>query len=191
LLVLHGSSWLIPWPFLTAAGGGRNTTGGGTLCAMIRALADSDAGPVAEFTRLRWGSPVAVSQGRLHRLDALPGFVAISDDGGRIEGLVTYLVEDGECEVISLDAVREGRGIGSALLELALDAARAAGCRQVRLVTTNDNMRALRFYQRRGFRLVALNAGALERSRQLKPEIPATGAHGIPLRDELLLARDL
>ena len=93
--------------------------------------------------------------------------------------------------MISLDAVCEGRGIGSALLELAVDAARAAGCRRVRLVTTNDNMRALRFYQRRGFQLVALNAGALERSRELKPEIPATGAHGIPLRDELLLAREL
>lgn len=61
----------------------------------------------------------------------------------------------------------------------------------MQVVTTNDNMRALRFYQRRGFRLVALHAGAIERSRALKPEIPATGDHGIPLRDELLLARDL
>jgi acetolactate synthase regulatory subunit len=61
----------------------------------------------------------------------------------------------------------------------------------VRLVTTNDNMRALRFYQRRGFRLVALNAGALDRSRELKPEIPATGMNGIPLRDELVLAREV
>ena len=30
-----------------------------------------------------------------------------------------------------------------------------AGCRRVWLITTNDNLRALRFYQRRGFRLVA------------------------------------
>ncbi len=158
---------------------------------MIRALEDSDAGRVAEFARLRGGSSTVVSPGRLHRLDALPGFVALSDDGGHIDGLVTYLIEGTDCELMSLDADPEGQGIGSALLELAVDAARAAGCRQVRLITTNDNMRGLRFYQRRGFRLVALNAGALERSRKLKPEIPTTGAHGIPLRDELLLARDL
>ncbi len=61
----------------------------------------------------------------------------------------------------------------------------------MQLITTNDNMRALRFYQRRGFRLVALNPGALERSRELKPEIPETGMHGIPLSDELVLARAL
>jgi ribosomal protein S18 acetylase RimI-like enzyme len=77
------------------------------------------------------------------------------------------------------------------LLGLLGGSPRAAGCRQVQLVTTNDNMRALRFYQRRGFRLVALHPGALERSRELKPEIPETGLHGIPLSDELVLAREL
>jgi ribosomal protein S18 acetylase RimI-like enzyme len=131
-----------------------------------------------------------VSRGRVLSFAELPGFVAFSD-AGEIEGLVTYLVEGEQCEVVSLDAVQEGAGVGTALLERAVEAARAAGCRQVQLVTTNDNMRALRFYQRRGFRLVALHPGALERSRELKPEIPQTGLHGIPLSDELVLAREL
>jgi GNAT superfamily N-acetyltransferase len=158
---------------------------------VIRTLDDSDRERVAAFLRERWGSDRVVSQGRMHHVPELPGFVAVSDDGDRIEGLVTYLIEGDGCEVVSLDAVQQGRGTGTTLLERALEAARAAGCRQVLLVTTNDNMRALRFYQRRGFRLVALNAGALDRSRELKPEIPATGLHGIPLSDELVLARDL
>jgi ribosomal protein S18 acetylase RimI-like enzyme len=57
-------------------------------------------------------------------------------------------------------------------------------------VTTNDNVDALRFYQRRGFRLAALRAGAVEDARaRLKPEIPWTGADGIELRDELELEK--
>jgi GNAT superfamily N-acetyltransferase len=158
---------------------------------MIRALDDRDRERVAAFYRQRWGSDRVVSQGRMHRVAELSGFVATSDDGDDIEGLVTYLIEGDRCEVVTLDAVEQGRGTGTALLERAVEAARAAGCRQVLVLTTNDNMRALRFYQRRGFRLVALNAGALNRSRELKPEIPATGMHGIPLTDELVLARDL
>jgi acetolactate synthase regulatory subunit len=51
---------------------------------------------------------------------------------------------------------------------------------------------ALRFYQRRGFRLAALHAGAVDDSRaRLKPEIPVTGDHGIALRDELELEVEL
>ena len=139
---------------------------------MIRALDDSDRERVAAFYRTHWGSDRVVSQGRMHRVAELPGFVATSGEGNDITGLVTYLIEGDRCEVVTLDAVQQGRATGTALLERAVEAARAAGCRQVLLVTTNDNMRALRFYQRRGFRLVALNAGALDRSRTLKPGDP-------------------
>lgn len=58
-------------------------------------------------------------------------------------------------------------------------------------MTTNDNLDALRLYQRHGFRLAALRPGAVDRSRHLKPDIPAIGAYGLPLRDELLLVRTI
>jgi hypothetical protein len=45
----------------------------------------------------------------------------------------------------------------------------------------------LRFYQRRGFELTALRRRAVEASRRLKPQIPAIGLYGIPIRDELEL----
>jgi ribosomal protein S18 acetylase RimI-like enzyme len=89
--------------------------------------------------------------------------------------------------VLSIDSLREGAGVGSALLAAAVAAARAAGCARAYLITTNDNMRALRFYQRRGFALVALRPRAIERARALKPSIPLVGFGGIPLRDELEL----
>jgi hypothetical protein len=59
------------------------------------------------------------------------------------------------------------------------------------LVTTNDNTAAIRFYQRRGWDLVALHRDALDRSRELKPAIPRTGDDGIALRHELELERRL
>jgi GNAT superfamily N-acetyltransferase len=72
-------------------------------------------------------------------------------------------------------------------LEAAADLARARGCNRLWLITTNDNLRALRMYQRRGLRLAALHPGALDRTRELKPWVPQIGADGIPLRDELEL----
>lgn len=82
------------------------------------------------------------------------------------------------------------RGAGTALIEEVERIALNAGCRRLWLITTNDNIEGLRFYQRRGFRLVELHAGAVDRSREsLKPEIPAIGEHGIPIRDELELEK--
>jgi len=77
------------------------------------------------------------------------------------------------------------------MLEAVAAVAREEGCRRVWLITTNDNLRALRFYQRRGFHLVAMHPNALARSRELKPSIPEIGLDGIPLRDELELELSL
>ena len=56
-----------------------------------------------------------------------------------------------------------------------------------RLITTNDNTHALRFYQKLGFELTALYCHAVDLSRKLKPSIPETGQDGIPIRDEIEL----
>jgi len=80
-------------------------------------------------------------------------------------------------------------GAGSVLLAAATEVARKAGARRLWLITTNDNLDALALYQRRGFRLVAVRAGAVDRARLLKPSIPEVGEHGIPMHDELVLER--
>lgn len=132
-----------------------------------------------------WGSSLVVSRGRLHDALALPGFAAIKD--GSPVGLVTYHLEDDACELITLNSLQPGEGIGTALLQAVKETAKQAACRRLWLITTNDNMEALRFYQVKGFVLVALYRNALEVSRQLKPQIPVLGQFGIPLRDELEL----
>ncbi|NLE72769.1 MAG: GNAT family N-acetyltransferase [Actinomycetales bacterium] len=98
-----------------------------------------------------------------------------------------------EAEIAALVVAAGERhaGTGTALVEAVARLARDAGARRLWLVTTNDNVDALRFYQRRGFRLAELHVGAVDEARRLEPAIPAVGDHGIPIRDELVLERPL
>ncbi len=138
---------------------------------------------VQRFLQEHWDATRIVSRGRVHQADALPAFLSILD--GSPVGLVTYRFEEGQCEVVSLNSLIIGGG--RPLIEAVRGAAVAAGCRRLWLITTNDNLGALRFYQKIGFVLVALHANALDVSRRLKPSIPLIGIGGIPLRDEIEL----
>jgi GNAT superfamily N-acetyltransferase len=122
-------------------------------------------------------------------VDALaPPHLIAHDDDGVVTGVLTYVIHAEECEVLTLHAEPPHRGTGTALIEAVKAVAQLAGCTRLWLMTTNDNVDALRFYQRRGFRLAKLHANAVDHSRtRLKPEIPRTGNYGIPLRDELEL----
>jgi GNAT superfamily N-acetyltransferase len=143
----------------------------------------------AELTQ-HWGRPQIWSIGRRFEADALPGFIAENEGGERV-GLVTYSVcehvEPHECEVVTLSSRMEGEGVGAALLDAAVAAARGAGRTRVFLTTTNDNLRALGFYQRRGWILVRLHRGIIAGARERYPGIPKVGMNRIPLRDELEL----
>ena len=133
---------------------------------------------------------------RVARLDAVerplehPALVAV--DGGAVVGVLTYIVDGPVMEILTLHAEQQWAGCGTSLVRAAERVAAGAGCERIFVITTNDNVDALRFYQRRGFRLAELRAGAVDRSRAvLKPEIPVVGNYGIPLRDELVLDKDV
>jgi GNAT superfamily N-acetyltransferase len=114
------------------------------------------------------------------------------EDGGRLLGLLTYIVDGHWCEILTLHTAERWRGVGTALIEEVERVVAEAGCHQLWLITTNDNVDALRFYQRRGFRLANLHLDAVDRSREaLKPEIPEIGEYGILLRDELEMIKEL
>ena len=137
-----------------------------------------------------WGAEIVVGRGRTRRPAELPALVAIDDDGKRV-GLATYDVERDAAELVTLNAFEDGKGIGPILVAAVVEAAKQAGARKVVVMTTNDNTKALRLYQRAGFRLVDLRPGAIEEARQVKPEIPETGNDGIPVRDEIDLELQL
>jgi GNAT superfamily N-acetyltransferase len=159
---------------------------GGNVLA--RALRDDERPWAAAVLLARWGEEV-LGDGGVHRPADLPAVVA--EAGGVRVGLATWTVAPGRAELVTLDALREGAGAGGALVEAVADAARAARCRILRVLTTNDNLPALRLYQRHGFALTALHPGAIAQARAGKPSIPATGHAGIPIRDELVLERRL
>jgi N-acetylglutamate synthase-like GNAT family acetyltransferase len=151
----------------------------------IRQAVSSDRPAIAELLRDRWGSTTIISLGREHDAATLPALLAM--EAGSVVGLATVNLTGRDCELVSLDALSPGRGIGSTLLAGVAQLARDHGCARVWLITTNDNLDALRFYQRRGMRLVTVHGGAADDARRLKPSIPVAGKHGIPIHDELEL----
>ncbi len=149
----------------------------------IQPAGPADAGRVREFLLAHNGALRVVSRGVLYQADQLPALLAL--EGDSLAGLLTYHVRDGACEVVTLHAAQPGRGVGTRLLESARREAAALGCRRLWLITTNDNEQAIRFYERRGMRLVAVHRGAIRESRKIKPEIPLLGTNGTPIEDEV------
>jgi ribosomal protein S18 acetylase RimI-like enzyme len=130
-----------------------------------------------------WGSTAVARQGALVDANILPGFVAELD--GELAGLLTFARRDDELEVVTLHVEQEGRGVGRALMDAVLSHARDARIHRIWLTTTNDNVRAIAFYQRWGMDLVALIRDGVAVSRLVKPSIPMVGGNGIPIRHEL------
>jgi len=149
----------------------------------LRAYAASDRAWAERLLAEGFGGPVQVVRGEAFDVLDLPGFVA--EIGGEPSGLLTYRRYGGGWELAFVAALRRGAGVGSALVDALRE---VAGGVPIRVVTTNDNLAALRFYQRRGFVLVELRRGAVDDARRrLKPSIPEVGDAGIPIRDELEL----
>ena len=157
------------------------------MIVSIHAANDADRPWMLEIIR-GWGADFVVTRGRKVFAAELPAFVAVDGDGEKI-GLLTYEIIGDQCEVVTLDAFKQFSGIGTALMNRVIETARAAGCRRVWLITTNDNLDAIRFYQKRGFTIAAVHVNAIAHSRTLKPSIPLIGNYGIPIRDEVELEK--
>jgi GNAT superfamily N-acetyltransferase len=151
----------------------------------LRSLTDADRPWVRQWMIDHWGAELMIVHGEQLYPAEYPGFVA--EIGTDVVGLVTYTLRGDECEILTLDSLAEGQGIGSALIEAARKVALENGARRLWLITTNDNINALRFYQKRGFELVKIHRHAVGESRKLKPSIPPVGDSGIPIRDEIEL----
>jgi GNAT superfamily N-acetyltransferase len=136
-----------------------------------------------------WGAELMIVHGEQFYPAEYPGFAAFDEE--KAIGLVTYRIRGDESEILSLDSLVEGQGVGTALIESVRQVALENGVRRLWLITTNDNINALRFYQKRGFELVRINRHAVDESRKLKPSIPFLGEFGIPIHDEIELEMHL
>jgi ribosomal protein S18 acetylase RimI-like enzyme len=155
----------------------------------IRPLSPADKAWVLERTELLFSGTFLVSGDIVHDPTKLPGFIALQD-GERV-GLATYHINGGSCEVVSLDALCQYLGIGSELLLAIEHIACAENCSRLWCILTNDNLDALRFFQRRGFVIAAFRLDSMQKIRLLKPGIPQIGSSGIPVRDEIELEKPI
>lgn len=156
----------------------------------IRPLIQEDRNWVAHFMDKHWGSTKVVSRGRAFYGHLLPGFAAEMNDApddAPTAGIITYNIEGDQCEIVTMNSLQRGIGIGMALMARVKEVAVEAGCKRIWLITTNDNLEALEYYQKRGMKLFAVHPNALVAARKIKPQIALVGKHKIPLRDEIEL----
>jgi uncharacterized protein YhfF/N-acetylglutamate synthase-like GNAT family acetyltransferase len=143
--------------------------------------------PAVHALLAEYGAELVGRLGELVDARLLPALVA-EDPDGVLAGVATWSMPGEALEVVTLHAREQWHGTGTALLAAARRVAEASGAHRLWLITTNDNLDALRFYQRRGLRLVNVHPGAVDRTRStLKPSIPEVGFFGIALRDEIQL----
>jgi len=145
---------------------------------------------IDRMLRERWGLPIIAGERVYEDPAKLKGLVW-RDAAGAVQGLVAWSIEGDQAEIVSIEALEQGRHIGGRLLDGAEAALRSRGVRRLRVVTTNDNLRALAFYLRRGYRLTRLHLDGMEWVRAAKPQVPQSGAEGIALRDMWELEKEL
>ncbi|MEB6340845.1 GNAT family N-acetyltransferase [Mammaliicoccus sciuri] len=136
-----------------------------------------------------WGDDEMVVSSGTYQLSDLPGFVAY--DEAEIIGVITYIIRNDQIEIISLDSFRENVGIGSQLLKKLEEISEEKDITNIPVITTNDNLNALKFYQKRGYNIRKVIPNAVEKARKQNPSIPQFAENGIPIRDEIVLEKYL
>jgi GNAT superfamily N-acetyltransferase len=162
-----------------------NSTPSGSI-PLIRPTGPADATWIVDFLRDRWNATTIVVHGEIIEAAELPALIA-----GDRQGLATYRALGRDAELVTLDAMPTAVGTGTALIEALTTRLQGEGCKRLWLTTTNDKLSALRFYLRRGFRVIQVRPGAVDAARKLKPTIPVIGEHGIPVHEEIDLCRVL
>ena len=153
----------------------------------IERISNETRNLVNQFFIDNWFSTDMSVRGEIIDGTKLDGFLLQEEK--TIIGLVTYTFFEDVCEIVSLDSKRENIGIGSSLLKEVEKVAIDNNCKKMRLITTNDNIRALQVYQKRGYCLTKLYPNAMEEVRRVKPNVPELGDNDIPLRDEIELEK--
>ena len=156
------------------------------MTTAIRWKDETDAQWLEALIRDQWAGEPLIVHGTEYRLADCPTLIY-----GDREGVAVFTLDSEPPELLLLHALRPGAGIGSALIAAVVSAAKERGHGRLLVTTTNDNLAALRFYQRRGFRMHGLRVGAVDDARVRKASIPLEGFNGIRLHDEIDLVLEI
>lgn len=149
----------------------------------IEEITEKNRQSVNDILINEWEATDIIIRGKIIDGTKLDGFLAMKDN--EIIGLITYMIENNECEIVSLNSFEENKGIATRLINIVKALAIKKNCTRLKLITTNDNIRGIEFYQKRGFVFANIYINAIENSRKLKPEIPLYADNGLPIRDEI------
>lgn len=148
-----------------------------------RPISAFDRESISEYIKTQWGSTNMILRGIIVDLTKADGFIMTENDN--IIGLITYITINDVCEITSFNSELPNKGIGTKLLDAVINKAKSLNCIKLQLITSNDNINAIKFYQKRGFDLIKINHGAIDEARKIKPEIPLIGQNGIPIHHEI------
>lgn len=151
--------------------------------AIFHEITPDNRRTVNEFLKEHWYATTMVLRGDILDMTRAEGFFL--EEEGAILALLTYRFDGTIFEILSLDSLRENEGTGTQMVDEAIRRAKTLGAKKLVVLTSNDNMRAMAFYQKRGFDLARLYRNGLDAARRLKPDIPTVGRDNIPLRHEL------
>ncbi|RQO65961.1 GNAT family N-acetyltransferase [Pedobacter sp. KBW06] len=133
-----------------------------------------------------WNTDFMISNGKIHKIDHLESYLYKNEKG--ILGIITYCIENNEIEIVSLDSFAENKGIGTALVNTVVQKFKEGGFSRLWLITTNDNLHALKFYQRRNFTISKIHLDAVKKARNIKPSIPLYAENNISIEHEIELS---
>ena len=159
------------------------------MAIQIEKISRKDKKPILDIVRTFWGDETIIVHNEIFLVSKLDGLKAVEEKN--IIGILHYRLQGEVCEILTLASTKPGRGVGTALIAEVEKIAIKNRCLLISLITTNDNLDALGFYQRRGFHLTALYPDQVTKSRLIKPSIPDIGENNIPIRDELRLEKIL
>ena len=151
---------------------------------LVREASARDRESALDLLAREFGGRQLMSAGTPVAAEDLALLVAETDGG--VTGALAWRPVEGGLHIVAMatDPMWQRSGVGGQLLAEAEQLARQRSWTRVIVTTTNDNIAALYFYQRRGYRLAAIRPRDAAGS-------PAVGFAGIPIRDEIQLTKNV
>jgi GNAT superfamily N-acetyltransferase len=154
---------------------------------LVHEATDADRALVRDLFERDFGRRDIIAFGEVMNIEEMPALVAVMHE--EVSGALAYRLHGNGLHIVALatDALWQRSGVGGHLVAEAELLARRLSLGRVVVTTTNDNLPALYFYQRRGYRISAVVPGSvLAHTGQER-----IGFAGIPVRDEVQLEKPL
>lgn len=158
---------------------------GSEIAFSVRSATPADRADIELICDRAWGETEVDAFGAT--FDVLASENIVAEAAGEFAGLISLAVHGGELAIVLLSVYPQfqGSGVGSSLIEAAVDRARDKGLSSLKVATTNDDLPALYVYQRQGFSIYDIACGSVVDHHGAA----IAGFANIAVRDEIRLRR--